>query len=212
MHRAKKTHKHNDIIVFAIWFLAIFLVSFITFYFLGLLPEEITGKQSVVNEVIKERVFESFTPTIKEEKGEIPIKLYAPSVSLEVKIVNPPTSDTNVLNEYLKKGAVRFPGSGMLGKGNLFLFGHSADPKLYQGYYTLFNGISKLKVGDTIFVESEGFVYEYKVRSSELQKASEVYVDFTKDENILTLSTCNAFGTREDRYIVEAKFLTKKPI
>jgi sortase (surface protein transpeptidase) len=41
-----------------------------------------------------------------------------------------------------------------------------------------------------------------------VQKASEddVLVDFNKGDRMLTISTCDTFGKKQDRWVVEAEF------
>jgi LPXTG-site transpeptidase (sortase) family protein len=197
--------------LFIIIFSLIFLLTFVGLYFLGFIPEELTGKKGLgLADKIEDQVIDSFAKKSELEKGELPISLSIPDVSISTTVINSESTDAASLNNDLKEGAVRYPGSGMLGKGNLFIFGHSADPKIYNGYFLTFYGLEKLKGGESIFIESESFIYEYKVSSVKLSKTSEVYVDFSKDENLLTLVTCSAFGKKEDRYVVEAKFVGKK--
>lgn len=201
----------KQVFLFFVTFSLIFLTTFVGLYFLGFIPEELTGKKGVgLADKIEDQVINTFAKKGELEKGELPVSLSIPTVSIATQVVNSESTDASVLDNDLKSGAVRYPGSGMLGKGNLFIFGHSADPKIYNGYFLTFYGLEKLKGGESIFIESESFVYEYKVSSVKLAKTSEIYVDFSKDENLLTLVTCSAFGKKEDRYIVEAKFVGKK--
>jgi LPXTG-site transpeptidase (sortase) family protein len=198
-------------LIFVLIFSSIFLVSYVALYFLGLIPDEINpnGGNGISNGV-ESRIIEKLSNKGDYEKGELPVSISIPSISINSKIINPISTDPGLLDNSLKQGVVRYPGGGVLGKGNLFMFGHSADPKIFSGYLNTFNNLEKLKEGDLIEIESESFIYEYIVESVRLEKASDVYVDFTGEKNMLTLVTCNAFGKKEDRYIVEAVFSNKR--
>lgn len=115
-----------------------------------------------------------------------------------------------VLDEYLRKGVVRYPESALLGDGNVLLFGHSTNWKVVQNQaYKALNGIDKLKRGDLIYVNSKNNRYTYSVTKVTLVNAEEQFVDFSKKDNMLTLSTCNTFGQKQERHVVEAVFESK---
>jgi LPXTG-site transpeptidase (sortase) family protein len=61
--------------------------------------------------------------------------------------------------------------------------------------------------GDTILVYSDKHVYTYKVNGVKLANSDDVLVDFSVKKNMLTLSTCNTFGQKQERYVVEADFV-----
>ena len=68
-----------------------------------------------------------------------------------------------------------------------------------------------LKIDDEISLYSEAKEYRYKVESVRLAMAEEEKVIFS-DENKLILSTCNTFGAKEERYVVEAVFVGSYPV
>ncbi|OYV27545.1 MAG: hypothetical protein B7W98_01560, partial [Parcubacteria group bacterium 20-58-5] len=130
-------------------------------------------------------------------------------------IANPTTTDANVLDEYLLKGAVRYPTSARLGEtGNVVLFGHSSYlPVVGNQAYKTFDGIQKLVAGDVVTVSSAGTAYMYRVRSMEKESAASnagIALDVTG--RVLTLVTCNSFATKSDRFIVTADFVESHSI
>lgn len=212
----KKKASYKDFIVFGVWFIAIFGASYTALYALGLVPKEVdsTGRETVLDK-LRENALESVGgETVNEEvTGKSPAHLKIPTAGTDVAIQNPNTTDPVLLDEYLKKGIVRYPGSGLLGKGNVLLFGHSSHLKVVNNpNYKALNGIENLKSGDEIFVKGEdGETFVYKVKSVRMAPASEIKVDFSA-QNMLTISTCNNFGAKEDRHVVEAVFDRKVTI
>lgn len=211
----KKRTEYQNYIVFSLWFLAIFTFSYTTLYVLGFIPQEISeeNKQTFLDD-LKQSTLENVsnfgknTPeTAVVEQGEDPTRITIPGTDVDILIQNPVTKDPVLLDEYLKKGVVRYPDSGHLGQGNMLLFGHSSNWDVVKNKaYKSLNGIEKLKQGDLVYIDSENFRYVYKVTSVKLAKAEDVLVDFSRKENMVTLSTCNTFGAKQDRYVAEAVF------
>jgi sortase (surface protein transpeptidase) len=110
--------------------------------------------------------------------AESPTRIVISKIGVDATISNPSTTNVTTLDEYLKLGAVRYPGSGLLGVGNMFIFGHSTGAKIYR----------------------------YMVSSVVLVDQTRALVEFN-DKNMLTLSTCNTFGAKSERYVVEANYL-----
>jgi LPXTG-site transpeptidase (sortase) family protein len=91
----------------------------------------------------------------------------------------------------------------------MFIFGHSSNwPVVHNQAYKTFNGIGTLENGDEIFVYTIDKVYKYVVSSVKLVDSSQAYVSFDASDTMLTLSTCNSFGTKEERFVVEAKLVS----
>ena len=88
----------------------------------------------------------------------------------------------------------------------MFILGHSSYlPNVFNSNYQAFNGIQNLEWGDTIELKTEDAVYTYRVDKVYQAKAQNVIVPIADTGNMLTLATCNSFGSVDDRYIVEAK-------
>ena len=90
----------------------------------------------------------------------------------------------------------------------MFLFAHSTGFKVVQNQaYKAFNNLKNLSAGDSIFVSGEdGKTYVYKVSSVKLATDKDVLVTFDGKDRMITLSTCNTFGQKAERYVVEAYF------
>lgn len=178
---------------FVFWFLLIFLVLFSVFYVAGFIPDEIAGNVPIVE---------------PEVKGEVPIHITIPAIKVDAVVEHPETSDIDTLDAALKHSVVYYPGSGLLGKGNTFLFGHSTSYKIVNNQaYKVFNDLKKLKTGDDIIVVSNTKKYIYRVSKVSLVSADKALVEFDTKRVMLTLSSCNTFGAKEERYVVEADFV-----
>lgn len=140
---------------------------------------------------------------------ELPTSMAIPVLRLAVIIVNPDTTDIPTLDSMLLKGAVRYPTSAKLGEtGNVVLFGHSSYlPIVKNQAYKTFNGIQKLVAGDVIIVSSAGTEYTYHVRSVSKEDANDAGIPLSVSGRVLTLSTCDSFGKKTDRFVVVADFV-----
>lgn len=189
------------------FFLNFFIILVLTFsilYLFGLVPTEF--KTIIGREPVQE--------STGNRTGELPITIKIPTISVESPIYNPATTSVDVLNDFLTKGAVRYPGSGLLGgSGNIFIFGHSTGFKIVNNQaYKTFNGLQNLKVGDLVYIDSDKYEFTYKVSSVKLVDATKTLVEFNTNSKLLTLSTCDNFGAKTDRYVVEAEFVAKNGI
>jgi LPXTG-site transpeptidase (sortase) family protein len=140
---------------------------------------------------------------------ELPTKIEIPKINLSTIIANPTTTNTEVLDQNLLKGAVRYPTSAKLGEtGNVVLFGHSSYlPIVNNQAYKTFNGIQKLVAGDVITVYSFDTAYTYRVRSVAKESANNAGIPLSVTGRVLTLSTCDSFGAKTDRFVVVADFV-----
>lgn len=143
--------------------------------------------------------------------NQLPVRILIPSIGVDTRISSPTSTAPAVLDNALLRGAVRYPGSGVLGQGNVFIFAHSTGLHVVNNQaFKAFNNFKQLSPGDMIIVHSLDKEYVYKVDRMRLADADEVYVDLSSTKNILTLSTCNTFGKKEERYVVEASFILVK--
>jgi LPXTG-site transpeptidase (sortase) family protein len=197
-----KTIGQNKLLTL-IYFLIILSLTFGVLYLFNLVPSEF---MTIVGRYPGGETIQS--------NGELPLEVKIPEVGVDTFVYNPDSTSTDVLNTYLEKGAVRYPGSGLLGGiGNVFLFGHSSGLSIVHNQaYRTFNGLKELKPGDLISVYSQNNEYVYSVTSVRMDKASDIQVVFDVKTRMLTLTSCNVWGAKEDRYIVEAQFVTEKPI
>lgn len=202
-------HRTRTIFSFTGWFLFVFLVTFSILYAAGVVPSEIRATAEVpLAQDVKDIV-----DAPPEAVGQEPVKIVISSVGINAPVLNPTTTNVEKLDEYLHSGAVRYPGSGLAGQGNMFLFGHSTGLKVVNNpAYKTFNNLKKVVRGDVITVYSRDRQYTYEVDSVTLASAQDVLVEFGGSERKLTLATCNTFGAKEERHIVVAHFVSDSPI
>lgn len=203
--------KHNAQLYFLGVFVAIFIISFFVFSFSGLAPRSISLYDYFFNKppdiIGQPIVFQTGDGYIQSYTR--PDRIVIPKIGVDSIIQQPNSPDVTVLDQALSKSAVHYPGSGSIEQGNIFIFGHSAD--LFTGVqnaaYKVFNNLSKLTVGDTIELIADGEVYTYKVTRLVLVDKDDALVRFDSERRTLTISTCNTFGAREERWVVEAELV-----
>jgi LPXTG-site transpeptidase (sortase) family protein len=206
--------------VFIAAFLIVFSASFVVLSLIGLLPEELADPEvkSLVTIVNAEadKVNDGVTVIRNnlEIKGEEPVKIVIAKIGVNSSVHNPNTTNVAALDEELKKGVVRYPGSGLLGKGNVFLFGHSSTLRVINNpAYKALNHLDRLVVGDEIKVYSGGKEYLYRVSTVEKKNESQAIINLADTTNKLTISTCDSFsGIKQQRIIVEADFVGSRPL
>jgi LPXTG-site transpeptidase (sortase) family protein len=192
-------------------FLIIFLMLFaITVGFLALvdsLPDAtppVTGPTTTV-----------ITQNGTTQVAELPLRVVAKDINLDIQVVNPTSIDVDLLDDALEQGAVHYPTSAPLGiNGTVLLFGHSSYlPVIIHQYYKTFDGIQDLKVGSTVSVYSEDLRYDYSVTSVNTADATADSIALPNDAQYLTLVTCDSFTeATTSRYVVTAKFVSSAPI
>jgi len=172
--------------------------------------------QQVVREAETEtqRVVETETGESQYTASEEPRKIVIPKIGVNTPIVNPASTNLEVLDNALLQGAVRYPGSGLLGQNaTVFLFGHQSGlPVVRNQAFKAFNDLQNLVVGDSIYVSSGTAEYEYRVRSVTLVNADDALIPLSDTEGNLMLSTCNSFGDPGERYVVDAELVTKRTL
>lgn len=191
---------HLDVFKSAIIFLCVFIISFFVLYLLNFVPSELQDPNITATL--------TNTTTIGKKQHELPIRISIEKIGVNTIVQNPETTNIYALDDLLLKGVVRYPGSGLPGEGNMFFFGHSTGLKIVKNQaFKAFNNIKNLVAGDTVLVYSEKSVYTYKVNNVKLVNSENALVDFSVKKNMLTLSTCNTFGQKQERYVVEADFV-----
>lgn len=141
--------------------------------------------------------------------SELPTAIEIPAIGLRADVLNPTSTSIRVLDSALLSGAVRYPSSAKLGEtGNVVLFGHSSYlPLVRNPAYKTFNDIQKLVAGDLVTVSSSGTAYTYRVRSVKKEDAGSAGIPLQVSGRVLTLSTCDSFGAKTDRFVVVADFV-----
>jgi LPXTG-site transpeptidase (sortase) family protein len=124
-------------------------------------------------------------------------------------VLNPESHTIEALDQALLSGVVRHPDSADFEDvGTIFLFGHSSYlPKVINKNFQAFNGIQKLKWGDTVRLQSSDMEYVYRVDTVKEVSALDAEVEIEMGTPRLTLVTCDSFGSKSDRFIVEATLI-----
>lgn len=137
----------------------------------------------------------------------LPRSIFIPKLDRTVPVLNPTSRDIADLDNALLSGVVRHPDSAHLAQyGNVFILGHSSYlPTVLNRNFQAFNGIEDLEWGDTIEITTDTGVVVYEVQNTYRARAQDVTVPIAGDQKLLTLATCNSFGSVDDRFIVEAK-------
>lgn len=189
-------------------FTFVFFVSFSVLQALDLVPETVEAEP-----VREERLTASVAETIKAAP-ELPVRIEIPAIDLEAEIANPSSTSVAVLDRALLDSAVRYPTSAKLGEeGNVILFGHSSYlPVVNNQAFKIFNEIQKLEEGDRITVYGDTTAYVYEVQTVEEKDAESAAIALDVGEPTLTLSTCDSFGKKTDRFVVTATLVGSHPI
>jgi len=181
---------------FALTFVALFALAFVFLAGVDMLPEP--KANSGTSDVLR---------TSDVQAPELPVRIVAKSIGLDKTIANPISTDVETLDTALLDGTVRYPTSARLGEeGTVLIFGHSSYlPIVRNQNYKAFNGIQKLKAGETVSVYSATAEYRYTVTGVRLANATEDVVELPAAGKFLTLVTCDSFGTKSDRFVVTAE-------
>jgi LPXTG-site transpeptidase (sortase) family protein len=166
----------------------------------GFIPEELKSAKRNNNS-------EVFDPVSNDTNLSLtrPSRISIDKIGVDSVVELPNSPNINILDQSLEKGAVHYPGSGTIEKGNIFIFGHSTNWKIVKNpSYKTFNNLHKLVSGDEIKLEANGEEYIYVVDTVTLVNESEALVDLDTTEQKLTISTCNSFGEKQERWVVEA--------
>jgi LPXTG-site transpeptidase (sortase) family protein len=196
---------------FIFYFGTVFVFVFLLLYSAGFVPDSIKSNQGDSFKTLWDKAQKKAVDNQLSQNGYIgenPTRIVIDKIGVDSLISNPLSTDVATLDEYLLQGAVRYPGSGLLGQGNMFLFGHSTGIKVVNNQaYKTFNGLKDLKAGDIIKVYGSSKFYTYSVATVTLVDDSQALVEFGNNKNMLTLSTCNTFGAKSERYVVEANYI-----
>lgn len=210
-------------IVFFLVAVGVITVTLVFLRLIDFIPEKPTAEKEVEVSVVKESSEKELgeTVSLSEEEAETvvehdayPHTVVFDSLDREIAVLNPDSTAVDVLDSALLKGAVRHPDSAdFVNTGTIFLLGHSSYlPNVVNKNFQAFNGIQKLAWGDIIRVVSSDMEYVYSVDRVYEAKASDAEVPLQFEVPKLVLATCNSFGTKDDRYIVEASLVMKRAI
>ncbi len=190
-------------------FVLVFFFSYLLLSLVGFVPEE---PNTAVSGVAPEQA--ENTVLVDSSNFEAPTRIVIEKIGMDVSIANPETPDIAVLDQALLNGAVRYPGSALIGENaNMFVFGHSSYlPVVRNQAFRAFNDIQKLAPGDLIRVQSSKTEEVYRVTHVQNMNAADALVALGGGEKKLTLSTCDSFGKPSERFVVEAAFVGSSPL
>lgn len=198
---------------FGVFFLVV-LVTYAILFVLDFYPEPkaeetkevITAiEQSTPSEAAK--IASVPEPVVSIVDEPLPARIVIPKSDTDVSVLNPESLDMNDLDTALLDGVVRHPQSAdFADTGNILIFGHSSYlPTVFNKNFQAFNGVQDLNWGDKITLYAEDNTeYTYRVNRVYKVKASETIIDNERGKAKLTIVTCNSFGSKDDRFIVEA--------
>jgi|CXWL01.1.fsa_nt_gi LPXTG-site transpeptidase (sortase) family protein len=188
-------------------FLGIFFLISVFLFAIDFFPEPV--KEENVPDVMKTQVATSKTPEVQFPIEE-PVRVVIKSIGVDTKVENPTSTDVEVLDQALLKGAARYPQSALLGENaGVFIFGHQSGlPVVKNQAFKAFNGLQNLAMGQEIEVYSATAKYIYRVTSVEHVSAENALIDFAAPRT-LTLSTCDSFGKKTDRNVVKAELVSR---
>jgi len=190
---------------FILIMISVFVVTYGVLFVFGLTPKSFSVDIGPKNSEIVENT--DFVEEASDETSTRPDKITIDKIGVESIIGQPNSRDISVLDQFLNNGAVHYPGSGTVESGNMFLFGHSTGFSVVNNQaYKTFNNLNKLENNDEIVVEADGKEYIYKVSSVQLVDENTALVEFDDSKRTLTISTCNSFGEKQERWVVQAEF------
>lgn len=194
-------------------FVLTFALSFAVLYSAGLTPDP--SYADATEGAAGVALAASSSPVaVSPVEPESPVKISIPTINLAVAVSDPTSTDDSILDGLLLKGAVRYPTSAKLNQqGNVVIFGHSSYlPVVGNQAYKTFNGIQKLTKGQLITVYSSSTAYTYAVDTVSKEDANSAGIPLDVSGRILTLSTCDSFATKSDRFVVTAHFVESHPV
>jgi len=200
----------------------IFAITFTILLVMGFVPTEFTSSKPIKNKVstgtqnTQAETTDTINALTKENTPQTqtkPERIIISKIGVDSYIQAPQSQNVSALDAALQKGAVYYPGSGTIEKGNIFLFGHSTNWKIVNNQaYKTFNDLDKLEEGDEITLHADGYAYIYTVTEVTLVDDDAGLVEFNNSGKTLTISTCNTFGEKQERWVVDAIFKKKATI
>ena len=176
------------------------------------MSDETDVLQSVSETPLNIEVTEEPQLVVQALSQDMPVSMYIEKLNRTIDVLNPQSRTIADLDTALLDGVVRHPDSAAPNQnGNVFILGHSSYlPNVFNPNFQAFNGIQNLEWGDAITLTSDDVVYTYRVEKVYKARASDVTVPIAGTSQMLTIATCNSFGSTDDRYIVEATLLSSE--
>lgn len=197
------------------FFVAFFVIIFLSYtilYSIDFIPEPIEETPTSDSVEVDPEIDvqdQEVEEVAKIVDSPVPLKIIFETLDKEITVLNPASREVADLDQALLGGAVRHPDSAdFRDDGNIFILAHSSYlPNVFNKNFQAFNGIQDLTWGDKIRLQSDDMEYVYRVEKVYKAKATEVFVPETPGEAKLTLATCNSFGSKDDRFMVESTLI-----
>lgn len=187
-------------IYFLVVMIGVFGLTFAVLYGTGFVPKKLRV-ENIITDIDLPKNIETLPGQLTR-----PDRIVIEKIGVNAKVLQPSSVNVAVLDEALKKGAAYYPGSGTIEQGNIFIFGHSTNWAVVQNQaYKTFNGLNKLAEGDIITLGAGEQEFSYKVTNVELVDSNNALVKFDNSGQTLTISTCNTFGEKQERWVVKAE-------
>lgn len=206
-------------VAFFVTFFVAVLLAYTVLFIIDFIPEPVkevpVDKATTQTQVAQEvEEMEEVVEVVPAVDSPLPLKIIFDTLDREVTVLNPASRAIAALDTALLDGAVRHPDSADFTEdGNIFILAHSSYlPNVFNKNFQAFNGIQDLTWGDTVRLQSEDMEYVYRVDKVYKAMASEVFVPETPGEAKLTLATCDSFGSKDDRFMVEATLVESHKI
>lgn len=206
--------------IFFLVLVGVFSLTYGLFFLIDFLPEKPQSDGTSEEEVVAQDEATSPEDGVVgvDESTESPLEYPYPIEIVfdalggrTVAVKNPEDSSVAALDAALLQGVVRHPDSADFEKkGTIFLFGHSSYlPNVINKNFQAFNGIEKMVWGDIVRLRSEDTEYVYRVDRVYEVSANDAEVTIEAGKEKLTLVTCDTFGAKSDRFVVEASLVSK---
>ncbi len=201
-------------IPFLVVFFGTIFITYLFLFIIDFIPEApAVGEEEVQLEETEDETGTSTIGTFEvlPNVAPEPERVIIDKLDREVVVLNPTSRAIADLDAALLGGVVRHPDSADFSEdGNILILGHSSYlPNVLNKNFQAFNGLQTLTWGDKIRLQSEDAEYVYRVEKVYEAKAAEVVIPKTPGEARLTLATCDSFGAKDDRFIVEAVLMSK---
>ena len=195
-----KNPQTKKAIYFLVVMFGVFGLTFTVLYGVGFVPKKLRVENIITDNDLPKNI------EILPGQLTRPDRIVIEKIGVNAKVLQPASVNVAVLDEALKKGAAYYPGSGTIEQGNIFIFGHSTNWSVVQNQaYKTFNGLNKLAEGDIITLGAGEQEFSYKVTNVELVDSNNALVKFDNSGQTLTISTCNTFGEKQERWVVKAE-------
>jgi LPXTG-site transpeptidase (sortase) family protein len=228
-HTLKKAKKKAPVGVFVATVIVVFFSTLSAADSIGFVPYYIDGSAPASHVDVGEDLALSDLPQLgdeivgadgktaaqsapKKDESTYPVRIVISSLSINLPVQNPKTTDLDALDALLVNGPARYSKSAKLGAdGNVIIFAHSSHlPIVHNKMYQAFNNIPNARNGDTVTLTGEnGIDYIYEVDSvvrADTNDGDKVPL-MSPDGNKLILVTCDTLTGKSARFVLTASFV-----